>query len=66
MLWATSCDLMQLMCKALPRRAPSREGTTGEEYMRFWVHSLESASKMADEIGADHATHPLHARQTLA
>ncbi|CAL5220949.1 g3051 [Coccomyxa viridis] len=33
-------------------RAPSREGTTSEEYMRFWVHSLESASKMADEIGS--------------
>ena len=41
------------MCHILGRRAPSREGTTSEEYMRFWVHSLESASKMADEIGID-------------
>jgi len=32
-------------------RAPSRAGTTSEEYMRFWIHSLESASKMADDTG---------------
>ena len=30
--------------------------------MRFWVHSLESASKMADEIGIHQPSEPLHAR----
>ena len=40
------------------RRAPSRPGTTPEEYMRFWVHSLESASKMADDLGDPHTHLP--------
>ncbi|CAK0783156.1 hypothetical protein CVIRNUC_006355 [Coccomyxa viridis] len=33
-------------------RAPAKTGTTSEEYMQYWVHCLESASKMGDELGA--------------
>lgn len=41
----------QNACLDAPRCA-SKKGTTGEEYIRFWVYSLESASKIADDQGA--------------
>ena len=35
-----------LMC-----RAPSKKGTTADEYMRFWVYMLECTCRMADNTG---------------
>ena len=40
------CQTCTLLC-----RAPAKTGTTSEEYMQYWVHCLESASKMGDELG---------------
>ena len=36
-------------------RCPAKEGTTGEEYIRFWVHALECTCKLADDNGASAA-----------
>ena len=33
-------------------RCPAKTGTTGEEYIRFWVHALECTCKLADDNGA--------------
>lgn len=42
----------QPVCQTwLSCRAPAKTGTTSEEYMQYWVHCLESASKMGDELG---------------
>ena len=35
-------------------RCPAKTGTSGEEYIRFWVHQLECTCKLADDNGASH------------